>query len=74
MHIRMLGRLSLVLTVTGVALVVLGTLAHLSPTSTLIGLLLAIAGGVKMIVVYLWRDVVAGPGLDDRSTPAVNAD
>ncbi len=74
MHIRMLGSLSLALTVIGVALIVLGAVAHLNPTVILIGLLLAIAGGVKMVVVYLWRDVVSGPGLDDRSTPVIDTD
>lgn len=74
MHFRMLGSLSLALTVIGVALIILGVVAHLTPTVILIGLLLAIAGGVKMLVVRLWRDVVSGPGLDDRSTPAVDTD
>lgn len=73
-HIRQLGSLSLVLTVIGVALVLLGVVAQQTPTVTLIGLLLVIAGGVKMIVVYLWRDIVSGPGLDDRSTPTLDAD
>lgn len=66
---RHLRSLSTALAVAGIAALILAPLAGLDPTWTLVGLLLAVAGVVKLVVVFLWRDLNAGPGLDDRSAP-----
>ena len=50
-----LNTLSLALTVVGLVAVLLGLLLDLSPLVTLTGLLLVVAGGVKVATVYLWR-------------------
>jgi len=50
-----LNNLSLALTVAGLLAVVLGLLLDLSPLITLIGLMLVVAGGVKVATVYLWK-------------------
>lgn len=55
---RHLHHVSLVLLAAGVLLVVAGVVFSLPPLWTLSGLLLAIAGGVKVVVVYLWRTVL----------------
>lgn len=52
---RRLNSLSVALTVAGLVAVVLGLLLDLSPLVTLIGLMLVVAGGVKVATVYLWR-------------------
>ena len=66
---RHLRSLSVVMTAAGVLLVLAAALFDLGATWILIGLLLAWAGVVKVVVVYLWRDVAAPPaavGKDDR--------
>ena len=50
-----LNNLSIALTAAGLTAVVLGLLLDLSPLITLIGLMLVVAGGVKVATVYLWR-------------------
>lgn len=55
---RHLHHVSLLLLVAGVLLVIAGVVLSLPPLWTLSGLLLAIAGGVKVVVVYLWRNVL----------------
>ena len=52
---RRLNNLSIALTVAGLLAVVLGLLLDLSPIIILIGLMLVVAGGVKVATVYLWR-------------------
>ena len=74
MQIRVLRSLSLLMTVAGILTVLLVPIIDLNPTWALVGLLLAVAGGVKLVVVHLWRHLVAGPGLDDRRARAVDAD
>jgi len=56
--VRYLHHASLLLLVAGVVLTVAGVALSLPPLWTLIGLMLAIAGGVKVLVVYLWRHVL----------------
>ncbi len=55
---RHLHYVSLVLLIGGVLLTIVGIVVSLPPLWTLSGLLLAIAGGVKVAVVYLWRNVL----------------
>ncbi len=55
---RQLHHVSLILLVGGVLLAIVGVAFSLPPLWTLSGLLLAIAGGVKVVVVYLWRTVL----------------
>ena len=55
---RRLHHLSLALLLGGVLLTIAAIVFSLSPLWTLSGLLLAIAGGVKLVVVYLWRNVI----------------
>jgi membrane protein implicated in regulation of membrane protease activity len=57
-----LHRLSLVITLLGAAALLAGALGPLSPVWTLVGLMLIVAGVVKLVVVYLWRNVAQ---LDD---------
>jgi len=63
---RHLHHLSLLLLVAGVLLTLAGLLFALPPLWTLSGLLLAIAGGVKVVVVYLWRNVLQVDDPDRR--------
>ncbi len=56
--VRRLHQLSLGIFIGGVLLTIAAIVFSLPPLWTLSGLLLAIAGGVKLIVVYLWRNVV----------------
>lgn len=55
---RRLHHLSLLLLIAGVLLTSFGALLGIGPLWTLSGLLLAIAGGVKLLVIYLWRNVI----------------
>lgn len=55
---RRLHHLSLALLLGGVLLTVAAIVFSFPPLWTLSGLLLAIAGGVKLVVVYLWRNVI----------------
>ena len=50
------------LTALGAALLIAAAVGPLSPVWTLVGLLLIVAGVVKLVVVYLWRHVAQ---LDD---------
>ena len=52
---KRLNNLSIALTVAGLVAVVVGLILDLSPLVTLIGLMLIVAGGVKVATVYLWR-------------------
>ncbi|MBA2752996.1 MAG: hypothetical protein H0U40_00850 [Chloroflexia bacterium] len=58
---RRLRIVSYLFVVAGVVAVLAGILAA-EPVVTLGGLMLVVAGGVKVVVVYLWRAVA---GLDD---------
>ena len=53
-----LNNLSLALTVAGLLAVVLGLLLDLSPLITLVGLMLVVAGGVKVATVHLWKTMI----------------
>lgn len=71
---RQLKLLSYVMTVGGVALAAVAVAFDLSATIVLIGLMLAIAGGVKIAVVGIWHGV-AGFGLPlNAETTAPSAD
>ena len=52
---RRLNNLSIALTVAGLLAVIVGLLLDRSPLITLIGLMLVVAGAVKVATVYLWR-------------------
>lgn len=52
---RHLRSLSLIITSAGFALVAFSAAGLLNPTLLLIGLLLLLAGVVKIVVLYLWR-------------------
>lgn len=54
---RHLHNLSLGLTAAGVVAVAAGLLLDLSPAITLVGLLLVVAGVVKVATVHLWRSM-----------------
>ena len=75
---RHLWSVSVLLFLVGVALVIADPLLSLGPTWALIGLLLAWAGIVKVVVVYLWRGVAAPDrvpavvGEDDRGRTGVD--
>ena len=56
--VRRLHHLSLALLLGGVLLTIAAVVLSLPPLWTLSGLLLVIAGGVKLVVVYLWRNVI----------------
>ncbi len=56
---RHLWSVSVLLFLVGVALVVADPLLSLGPTWALVGLLLAWAGIVKVVVVHLWRGLSA---------------
>ncbi len=55
---RHLHLVSWLLLLAGILLTVAGIFFSLAPLWTLSGLLLVIAGGVKVVVVYLWRAVL----------------
>lgn len=55
---RRLHHLSLVLLICGILITLAGVVGSLDALWTLSGLLLTIAGGVKILVVYLWRNVI----------------
>jgi hypothetical protein len=59
MLVRLLGPISLLMMLGGVALVVAGSLCALGSTVILAGLLLTWAGLVKVVVVRLWHGVAA---------------
>lgn len=52
---KRLNNLSIALTVAGLLVVAASLLLDLSPLITLIGLMLVVAGGVKVATVYLWK-------------------
>jgi hypothetical protein len=56
--VRRLHHLSVTILLGGVLLTIAAVVFSFSEIWTLSGLLLAIAGGVKVVVVYLWRNVV----------------
>jgi hypothetical protein len=56
--VRRLHQLSLAILIGGILLTIAAVIFSLSEIWTLSGLLLAIAGGVKLVVVYLWRNVI----------------
>ena len=60
---RHLRSLSVVLAVAGLALLGASLMLDLNPTWALAGLLLAWAGVVKVIVIYLWRGIAASGGV-----------
>jgi hypothetical protein len=57
--VRHLRSVSLVISLAGLFLLLASLVFHLSPTWTLVGLLLAWAGIVKLVVVHLWHGVAA---------------
>ena len=61
---RHLRTVSVAMTVLGLALVAVATILDLPVTWTLVGLLLAWAGVVKVVVVVLWRGLVAANAAD----------
>ncbi|CAA9541657.1 MAG: hypothetical protein AVDCRST_MAG19-1570 [uncultured Thermomicrobiales bacterium] len=61
---RHLRSVSVLLFLAGLVLLLGSLLLSLSPTWTLIGLLLAWAGLVKVVVVRLWRGIAPRAGLD----------
>lgn len=66
---RHLRSASVILVLVGLALLLAAVALDLSPTWMLSGLLLAWAGIVKVVVVYLWRGISADglpTGGDDR--------
>ena len=58
-HMRWLHHISLVMIISGVALIILGTTTGAGPTITLIGAMLVVAGIVKVVVVRLWHGFFA---------------
>ncbi|MEJ7763174.1 MAG: hypothetical protein WKF80_10330 [Thermomicrobiales bacterium] len=67
---RRLRIVSYLLVVAGIVAVLVGIVAG-APVVTLGGLMLVVAGGVKVVVVYLWRAVA---GLDDGPARARGED
>lgn len=63
---RQLRNVSVAMTVLGIALVAIATIFDLPAMWTLVGLLLAWAGIVKVVVVVLWRGIFAA-NASDRS-------
>lgn len=63
---RVVRPVSVLFTALGVAALVLGPIA-LGPTWTLLGLLLVVAGVVKLVVAHLWRHLTADAGIDERA-------
>jgi len=53
--VRRLNNLSIALTVAGLLAVLIGLMLDLSPLITLVGLMLVVAGGVKVATVHLWK-------------------
>ena len=68
---RHLRTVSIAMTVVGLALVICGVAFDLPTTWTLVGLLLAWAGIVKVVVVVLWRGIApsSAPERISRSDP-----
>ena len=62
-HIQLV---SILLLATGIVLVVLGEALNTGPTMTLIGLMLVIAGAVKVVTVRIWH------GFFEPETPSGN--
>ena len=67
---RHLRSISVLMVLAGLALLGVAAALDLSPAWGLTGLLLAWAGGVKVLVVYLWRGL-AGV---DRPSPVLDDD
>ena len=61
--VRHLRSLSVVFVLAGLVLLGASLMLGLNPTWTLAGLLLAWAGAVKVIVIYLWRGIAASGGV-----------
>ena len=68
---RHLTSVSLLLVAAGLALLAGAGPLSLGPTWALTGLLLAWAGIVKVVVVYLWRGIAQGTPAPERVTAAV---
>jgi uncharacterized membrane protein HdeD (DUF308 family) len=64
-----LRSVSLLIALAGVAVLLLAPVAGLDATWVLVGLLLVVAGVVKVVVVRLWRNLADGPGLDEGRAP-----
>jgi hypothetical protein len=67
--VRHLRSVSLLIALAGLAVLLLGLTTGLDETWVLVGLLLVVAGVVKVVVVRLWRDLADGPGLDEGRAP-----
>lgn len=67
--VRYFGPISVGMTLLGLVLLVLPPLIGLSSSWTLVGMLLLVAGGIKLIVVRLWRGLVHGPGVEHSTAP-----
>jgi hypothetical protein len=59
--VRSIRLLSAILTAAGLALLLIGVAFGLDPVWSLAGLLLLVAGVVKVIVVALWRNLGGEP-------------
>lgn len=59
-----LRNVSIAMTLVGLALIALGMIFDLPTMWTLVGLLLAWAGIVKVVVVVLWKGIFAGNAVD----------
>jgi membrane-bound ClpP family serine protease len=53
--VRHLRTISLLLTVLGIALVLAALLFDANPTVGLVGMMLVVAGAVKIVIVRLWQ-------------------
>ena len=54
---RHLRTISLLMTVLGIALIAAALLFDASPTVGLVGMMLVVAGAVKIVIVRLWQGV-----------------
>lgn len=59
MLLNHLRTISLLMTVLGIALIAAALLAGASPTVGLIGMMLVVAGAVKIVIVKLWHSVAS---------------
>ena len=67
--VRYFGPISIGMTLLGLVLLVLSPVMGLSSSWTLVGMLLIVAGGIKLIVVRLWKGLVHGPGVEHSTAP-----
>ncbi len=63
----MARRISYAMTATGIGLTVLGALTAVSPIVTLTGMLLIVAGVVKIGMVQIWATMFQRPHADSQS-------